>query len=110
VTGGGGVGGTVLGAGVTGGGGGTTLVGVGEVTGGAGGGVIGAGVVGAGMVTRAGGRGAVVAGEEAAFTWPAGRPLLVAAREPEVSANARLIPPAATRAIKANMIPSRLVM
>jgi len=90
-------------------------VGAGEVTRGAGGvvavaGVGGARVVGTGMVIRAGGRGALVGGEAAPFTWPAGWPSPVAAREPEVSANARLMPPAATRAIKAKMIPSRLVM
>jgi hypothetical protein len=44
------------------------------------------------MVIRVGERGAVVVGE------------------PEASAIARLIPPAATRAIKAKVIPSRLVM
>jgi hypothetical protein len=36
--------------------------------------------------------------------------LVVAAREPEVSVNARLIPTAAARAIKAKVIPSRLLM
>jgi hypothetical protein len=115
-------GGTVVGAGMTGGGGGGTVVGArvngcgggtvvgaGEVTGGAGRG-IGAGGVRAGMVTRAGERGAVVADEAAPFIWPAGTPLVVAAREPEVSANARLIPPAATRTIKPEMIPRRLVI
>jgi hypothetical protein len=114
----------VLGAGVAGGAGGTTVVGAGDVTGGAGGGaiggvavwggavgatVVGAAVLGAGMVARTGGRGAVVVGEAAPFMWPAGAPLVVAAREPEVSAKARLIPPAATRAIKTKVIPFRLV-
>jgi hypothetical protein len=115
VTGGEGVGGTVLGAGVSGGGGGITVLGTGAVADGAGGGavrggVVRSGVLEAGIVTGAGGRGGVVAGQAAPFTRPAGRPLLVAAREPELRANARLIPPAATRAIKAKMIPSRLVM
>ena len=109
VTGGGG-GGTVVGARVTGGGGGTTVVGTGGVTRGEGGGVVGVVVVGAGLVTGPGRPGAVVVGEAAPFTWPAGTPLVVAAREPEVSANAALVLPAATRAIKAKMIPRRLVM
>jgi hypothetical protein len=128
-TGGAGGGATVLGADVAGGAGGTTVVGAGDVTGGAGGGaigggavwggavwggavgaaVVGAAVLGAGMVARTGGRGAVVVGEAAPFMWPAGAPLVVAAREPEVSAKARLIPPAATRAIKTKVIPFRLV-
>jgi hypothetical protein len=62
------------------------------------------------MVTCAGGRGAVVAGEAAPFAWPAGAPLVVAAREPEVSAKARAIPPTATKTIKAKVIPRRLVI
>ena len=106
---GGGGGGTVAGAGVTGGGGGP-VAGAGEGISGAGGEVVGAGVVGAGMVTRAGRRGAITDGEAAPFAWPAGAPLLTAAREPDVSANARLIPPTATRTIKAEVIPRRLVM
>jgi len=108
VTGGGG-GGTVAGAALTGGGG-DTVAGAGEGISGAKGEVAGAGVVGAGLVTRAGGRGAMADGEAAPFAWPAGAPLLTAAREPDVSANARLIPPTATRTIKAEVIPRRLVI
>ena len=106
---GGGGGGTVAGAALTGGGG-DTVAGAGEGISGAKGEVAGAGVVGAGLVTRAGGRGAMADGEAAPFAWPAGAPLLTAAREPDVSANARLIPPTATRTIKAEVIPRRLVM
>ena len=105
---GGGGGGTVAGAALTRGGGGT-VAGAGEGISGAGGEVVGAGVVGAGMVTRAGRRGAMADGEAAPFAWPAGAPLLTAAREPDVSANARLIPPTATRTIKAEVISRRLV-
>ena len=106
---GGGGGGTVAGAALTGGGG-DTVAGAGEGISGAKGEVAGAGVVGAGLVTRAGGRGAMADGEAAPFAWPAGVPLLTAAREPDVSANARLIPPTATRTIKSEVIPRRLVM
>jgi hypothetical protein len=107
VTGGGEGGGTVVGASVTDGGGGPTVVGTGEVILGTRGGAIGAAVV---VVTGAGGAGARVAGEAAPFIWPTATPLIVAAREPGVSVNAALMPPAATKAIRATLIPSRLLM
>jgi hypothetical protein len=106
---------TLAGAGAVAGGAGGGVVLAGAVTGGAGGGVVGAGAVtggagggvGGGVVTGAGG--AVVAGDAAPCTWPAGTRLIVAACELEVSDTARPIPVAATRAIEAKMIPSRLL-
>ncbi len=89
---------------IGGGGGGVVVTGGGDATRGAG--VV---VVGAGLFAGAAGRGAVEADEVAPCTWPAGKRLIVTAREPEVSANTRPIPVAATTAISARMIPSRLL-
>jgi hypothetical protein len=92
---------------MTGGGGGGTVFGVGVTRGAGGGAVVGIGAVEGGV---AGGGFATVAGEAALFTWLMGGRLTVTAREPEDRANARPIPAAATRAITARMIPSRLLM
>jgi hypothetical protein len=75
------------------GGGGGTDVGIGAVAG---------GVAGGGFAT---GR-----GEAALLPWLVGTRLTVTACEPEDRATARPIPAAATTAITAKMIPSRLLM
>ena len=99
--------GAVAGVGVTGGGrgGGGTVVGVG-VTNGAGDGT----VVGVGEVTGVGGGFVTAVGLVVLFAWPTGGRLTVTARDPEDCAKARPIPAAATTAITARTIPSRLLM
>jgi hypothetical protein len=105
-------GGVVVGGNVTGAGRGGTVVG-GSVIGTGRGGTV---VVGSVVTGGAAGGGFVTLGEEVAvFPWPVvGWPVVgwvaVAACEPEGSVNARPIPTAATAAITAKTIPSRLLI